>query len=86
MTTLKVSNKTVVSGLAGAIVNELKHDEQVEVCAVGASAVNQMVKGIATAHTFAVIDGFDFTCLPAFGTTEIDGNTRSCMVFTVTRK
>lgn len=86
MTTLKVSNKTVVKSLAGAIVNELKHSDQVEICAVGASAVNQMVKGVATARSFAITDGFDITCIPAFSTTEIDGEAKSCIVITVTKQ
>lgn len=83
---LKVSNKTVVKSLAGAIVNELKREDKVEVCAVGANAVNQMVKGIATAHTFAVTDGFDITCIPAFSTTTIEGEEKSCIVITITKK
>lgn len=86
MNTLKVSNKTIVKSLAGAIVNEVKNSDEVAICAVGASAVNQMVKGIATARSFAVVDGFDITCIPAFDTTEIDGETKSCIVVTVTKK
>lgn len=83
MEILKVSSKSNVNSLAGAIVGNLKENEKVEIQAVGAGAVNQTVKAIATARGFVASSGLDLVCVPAFSTVNIENEDRTAMKFIV---
>ena len=84
MAILRVSNKSEVKKVAGAIAGEVKKEGTAVVIAVGPHAVNQSVKAIATARGFVVQDGLDLTCIPSFEHIEIDGEERAAIRFTVT--
>lgn len=83
MNMLKVSSNTLVAKLASAIANEILTNGEVQVSAIGPGAVNQAVKGIAVANDFGKTDGFEITCLPEFKSIEVDGDKRTCIIFTV---
>lgn len=83
MATLKVSNKSEVKKVAGAIAGELKKEKIATIIAVGPHAVNQTVKAIATARGFVTQDGFDLTCVPNFEQVKIDTEDRAAIRFTV---
>lgn len=66
MEILKVSSKTEVKSLAGAIAGIVRTDDDLEVHAIGAGAVNQAIKAIATARGFLAPGGIDVICTPSF--------------------
>lgn len=83
MEILKVSTKSNVNSLAGAIVWNLKDNGKVEMQAVGAGAVNQAVKAIAIARGFVASSGIDLICVPAFATVNIENEDRTAMKFII---
>jgi len=83
MEILKVSTKSNVNSLAGAIVGNLKDNGKVEMQAVGAGAVNQAVKAIAIARGFVASSGIDLICVPAFATVNIENEDRTAMKFII---
>lgn len=52
MTTFKVSAKSKVNSVAGAITGIIVEEGRVEIKAIGAGAVNQAIKALATARGF----------------------------------
>lgn len=86
MMTFKVSKQTKVNSIAGAIVNEVKNNGEAKAYAVGPFAVNQMIKGLATAYRFGVEDGVKMESVPEFSTVEINGRVTNCICITITRK
>ena len=83
MMTLKVKNNSTVKSVAGAIAGEIKKNGEVQVSAVGPNAVNQAIKAIACANSFALEDNYSIVCTPEFKMVEIDGNDRTSILFTV---
>ena len=63
---LRVSGKSPVPQLAGSIVKSIEDGYSLEVRAVGASAVNQMYKGIAVARGTLATKGKDLLIKPGF--------------------
>ena len=63
---IKVSAKSPVPQLAGSIVKSIEDGFLLEVRAVGASAVNQMYKGIAVARGTLATKGKDLLIKPGF--------------------
>lgn len=80
---LKISSKTNVNSVAGAIVGILKENKKVEMQAVGAGAVNQAVKAIAVARGFVAPSGIDLVCIPAFAEVEIEEEDRTGIKFII---
>ena len=70
MEILKVSSKTEVKSLAGAIAGIVRTDDDLEVHAIGAGALNQAIKAIATARGFLAPGGIDVICTPSFDVTD----------------
>lgn len=86
MEILKVSAKTHVIKVAGAIAGIMREKKSVEVQAVGAAAVNQAVKAIAIARGFLAPNGIEVVCRPAFFNVEIKGEDRSAIKIVVEEK
>lgn len=63
---IRVSGKSPVPQLAGSIVKSIEDGYNLEVRAVGASAVNQMYKGIAVARGTLATKGKDLLIKPGF--------------------
>ncbi len=93
MDVLRVRSNTEVKKLASAIVMALNDCNQVEVSAIGASAVNQAVKGIASANGLAATSSHVLQCTPFFKIVNLDhsnggeddGEERTAMVFLITK-
>jgi len=77
--TIKVSRTTNVSSLYGCILTTLEQQQVAEVCAVGASALNQMFKAIALV---CVKRGINTRCTPKLSKNE-DGVTFCIMLLEV---
>lgn len=71
MKTLKVSAQSSVKAVAGAIAHTVEEEKKTEITAIGAGAVNQMIKAVATARGYLAARGIDIVCIPMFGTTMI---------------
>lgn len=63
---IKVSSKSPVPQLAGSIVISVENGEDVELRAIGASAVNQMYKAAASARGTLASKGKDLCIVPGF--------------------
>ena len=77
---IKVSAKSPVPQLAGSIVICVESCENVELRAVGASAVNQMYKGIASARGTLASRGKDLFIKPGFDEIEEEGMKKTVMI------
>lgn len=77
---IKVSAKSPVPQLAGSIVISIEAGESVELRAVGASAVNQMYKGIASARGTLGAKGKDLLIKPGFDEIEENGASKTVMI------
>lgn len=77
---IRVSAKSPVPQLAGSIIISIENGERVELRAVGASAVNQMYKAIASARGILASKGKDLFIRPGFDEIKEDGNEKTVMV------
>ena len=80
---IKVSATSQTTAVAGAIAGIIRERHQVNVQAIGASAVNQAVKAIAIAHGYLEGDALDIWCLPEFVQVDVAGMDRTAVRFTV---
>lgn len=79
MEVLKVSSKSSPNKVAGALANVLRENNNAELQAIGAGALNQGVKAVAIARGFVAPSGMDLICIPAFTDIEIDGEERTAI-------
>ena len=86
METLKVSSKSSPSSVAGALANVFKEQNNVEIQAVGAGAINQAIKAIAIARGYVAPSGKNLICIPAFSDISIDGEERTAIKLIVESK
>lgn len=77
---IKVSSKSPVPQLSGSIVVSIEEGLKVEVKAIGASAVNQMYKAIASARGILASKGKDLFIKPGFDEINEYGVVRTVMV------
>ena len=78
---IRVSGKSPVPELAGSIIKSLEEGIDVEVRAVGASAVNQMYKYIAVARGTLATKGKDLLIKPGFSEiTEGEDTEKTVMI------
>ena len=80
---LKVASRTNPNSLAGAIAGTIKENDQAEVQAIGAGAINQAIKAIAISRGYLAPAGFNLVCIPAFIDIEINDEKRTAIKFTV---
>ena len=80
---LKVSSKSNPNSVSGAIAGIIAEKGKVELQAIGAGAINQVVKAIAIARGFVASSGVDLVCIPAFSIVNIEGEERTGMKFIV---
>ena len=86
METLKVSSSSVPKSVAGAIAAISRNSMQVDLVAIGASAVNQAVKSIAIARGYVAPNGIELVCIPSFSQIEVDGLTKTSIHFLVEKR
>lgn len=83
---LKVSSKSDPNSVAGAIAGTIREHGEAELQAVGAGAVNQVVKAIAISRGYVAPSGLDLICVPGFKDIEINGEKRTAIKFVVEAK
>lgn len=83
---LKVSSKSNPNAVAGAITGGFKESGRVEIHAIGAGAINQVVKAIAIARGFVAPSGHNLVVIPAFGDIKLGDEDRTMMKFIVEDK
>ena len=83
---LKVSSKSDPNSVAGAIAGTIREHGEAELQAVGAGAVNQVVKAIAISRGYVAPSGIDLICVPGFKDIEINGDKRTAIKFVVEEK
>lgn len=77
---INVSGKSPVPQLASSIVHSLETNEDVEVRAIGASAVNQMYKALSVARGTIALKGKDLLIRPGFDSIKEGEEERTVMV------
>ena len=83
---LKVSSKSEVKKVAGAIaksVRSRKENEEITIQAIGAGAVNQTVKSIGIAREYLKPEGFDISTSINFTDVEFNGNKETAIKFKI---
>lgn len=80
---LKVSAKSKVNSVAGAIAATIKEKDKVEIRAIGAGAINQAVKAIAVARRFVASNGINLVCVPGFTEVKNEENIKTAITLVV---
>lgn len=81
---LRVSGGTPVGKLAGGIKKYVYEGYNVSLLAIGAGAVNQAVKAVATARSMCASEaGPSLVVIPGFRNQEIKGITRTAIVLRI---
>ena len=82
---LRVAARTPTDELASAIAHAIYDGRKPVLRAIGAGAVNQAVKGIIVASSYAAQRGDVLACRPGFLTIPMDGEERTAIVFNVVK-
>lgn len=80
---LKVAGKSSVPSVAGSIVKSIEDGKDVELHCIGASAINQCVKAIATARGILSTKGFEALVRIGFSKTLVNEEEKTMIVFRV---
>lgn len=78
---IRVAGGSQVSGVSGSIAKSIRANKDIEIHAIGASAISQAVKSITTARGILATSGIDLLIKTGFGTTVIDGQERTMIIF-----
>jgi stage V sporulation protein S len=65
--------------VAGAIAQQMRTERQVSVQAIGAGAVNQMIKSLIIARSYLQADQIQPVCVPSFVEVTVDGQLRTAV-------
>jgi stage V sporulation protein S len=79
MDIIKVASNSRSTAVAGAIAGVMREQDNVDVQAIGAGAVNQAVKAVAIARGYLELDGIDIICIPSFVEVDIEGQERTAV-------
>lgn len=82
----KVSAKSKVSFLSGAIASAIQNGQVTELQVVGAGALNQAVKSVAVARGMTAPNGYSLTVVPSFFDVEIAGERKTAIKLLVQSK
>ncbi len=77
MTLLKVSSKSNLHKVAGAISGSIREEGRAELQTIGAGSLNQAIKAISVTRSFFTPKGIDLICTPGLLNLEIDGETKT---------
>jgi stage V sporulation protein S len=86
MNLIKVASDSRSTAVAGAIAGVMREQDNVDVQAIGAGAVNQAVKAVAIARGYLELDGIDIICVPLFVEVTIEGKERTAVRLHVERR
>tara|TARA_R100000152_G_C6730449_1_gene155188 strand:+ start:230 stop:505 length:276 start_codon:yes stop_codon:yes gene_type:complete len=83
---LKVSGGSQANKVAGSVVKNIDEGKKVVLKAIGAGAVNQMIKSITVARSMIASTGRDMYFTSGFSTEIIEGEEKTCLlIFVFTR-
>lgn len=80
---LKVASGSSVASVSGSIIKAVEDGKRVEITSIGASAVNQSVKSIATAQGILATKGIYISTRLGFAEVDIEGEKRTAMKFII---
>ncbi len=83
---IKVAATSRPAAVAGAIAGMVREGKNVTIQAIGAAAVNQAVKSIATARSYLKEDNIDISFIPTFAEVMIDEQERTAVRMQVLRR
>ncbi len=86
MDIIKVAANSRSTAVAGAIAGVMREQENVDVQAIGAGAVNQAVKAVCIARGYLEEDGIDIICIPSFVEVLIDEQERTAVRLGIERR
>ena len=86
MEIIKVSANSRTASVAGAVAGVMRESGRAEVQAIGAGAVNQAIKAIASARGYLLEEEVDISCVPTFVEVAIDGQERTAVRLLVERR
>ncbi len=86
MDIIRVASDSRSTAVAGAIAGVMREQDNVDVQAIGAGAVNQAVKAVAIARGYLELDGIDIICVPTFVEVSIEGQERTAVRLHVERR
>jgi stage V sporulation protein S len=86
MNLIKVASNSRSTAVAGAIAGVMREQDNVDVQAIGAGAVNQAVKAVAIARGYLELDGIDIICIPSFVEVVIEDKERTAVRLHVERR
>ena len=80
---LKVGGGSQAPKVAGSIVKNIGENKKVVLNAIGAGAVNQMLKSVTIARSMIASAGRDLSFTSGFSTELIDNQEKTCMLIFV---
>ena len=86
MDVIRVAASSRSTAVAGAIAGVMREQEQVDVQAIGAGAVNQAIKAVTIARGYLELDGIDIVCVPSFVEVVIDDQERTAVRLCIERR
>jgi len=86
MNIIKVASGSRTAAVAGAIAGVFRECGTVEIQAIGASAVNQAIKGVVIAKGYLAEEGKAIFFVPSMVEVEIGGEVRTAVRLTVENK
>jgi stage V sporulation protein S len=76
---LRVAGRSDPSSVAGSTVKNINENRSVTLTAIGAGAVNQMLKSVTIARSMAASSGSDLYFTSGFATEIINGEEKTAM-------
>lgn len=83
---LKVAGRSEVDKVAGSIVKNIQEGITVTVTAIGAGAVNQMLKSATIARSMIASNGYDLFFTSGFSTEIINGEEKTALKLFIHRR
>jgi stage V sporulation protein SpoVS len=83
MVTFRVKSSTDVKSLGGAIFTNIKNCNEIELSCLGAGSLNQAVKSIIIAKSFAAPVGINLLVDPSFDITEVENQEKTLIKLVV---
>ena len=85
MITFRVKSSTDIKKLGGAIFTNIKNCNEIELSCLGAGSLNQAVKAVIIAKSFAAPVGINLIIDPSFDLTEVE-NQEKTLIKLIIRK
>ena len=83
---LRVAGGSPSTKVAGAIIKYLQEGREVTLIAMGAGAINQMVKAVAISRGMGATHGWDLKVIPCFSDEMVDGVKKTAIRLIVVKR